>query len=105
MKIYISGPMTGMPDNNKPAFFAAEETLRALGYEPVNPARNGLPETATWEEHMRADIKMLMDCEALCFLPGSGASKGASIEMELAGRLGMKCEALSVIVARARWAV
>ena len=104
MKIYISGPMTGCPDFNKPAFFAAEETLRELGYEPVNPARNGLPDSAEWHEHMRADIKMLMDCEAVCMLPGWGSSKGATLEIDIACRLGMKCEALSVIVARARLA-
>lgn len=104
MKIYISGPMTGYVDFNLPAFFAAEEQLRALGYEPVNPARNGLPDSAEWHEHMRADIKLLMDCEALCFLPGSGASRGATLEMDIASRLGMTCEALSVIVERARWA-
>lgn len=104
MKIYISGPMTGYVDFNKPAFFAAEDTLRALGYEPVNPARNGLPDSAEWHEHLRTDIKLLMDCEALCFLPGSGASKGAMLEIDIASRLGMRCEALSVIVERARWA-
>ena len=40
MRIYIAGPMTGLPDSNYPAFHAAEARLQALGHEPHNPARN-----------------------------------------------------------------
>lgn len=39
MKVYISGPMTGLPEFNYPAFFAAAEALEARGYETINPAR------------------------------------------------------------------
>lgn len=88
MKIYISGAMTGLPDFNKPAFFAAEKALLDAGYEVVNPARNGLPDSAEWHQHMRADIKMLMDCDGVALLPGWGLSKGANIESEIASGLG-----------------
>ncbi len=38
--IYISGPMTGYPEYNYPAFMAAEKKLRSLGHgyiiNPIN---------------------------------------------------------------------
>lgn len=36
-RIYISGPMTGLPEKNFPAFNAEANRLRALGFDVVNP--------------------------------------------------------------------
>ena len=38
MKVYIAGPMSGIPEWNFPAFYQVEEALLALGLETVNPA-------------------------------------------------------------------
>lgn len=95
MKLYISGPMTGLPGFNKPAFFAAEDALRAAGFDVVNPARNGLPDSAEWHEHMRADIKMLMDCDGVALLPGWERSSGARLEEHIGLRLGFKNHTLA----------
>ena len=89
MKIYISGPMSCVPSLNKPAFFSAAIVLRDLGFQVVNPAENGLPEDAPWADHMRADIKMLVDCDAVACLPGWEKSRGAKIEVDLARVLGL----------------
>lgn len=97
--IYISGPMTGLPEFNKPAFFAAEEALQAMGFVVVNPARNGLPDTAEWHQHMRADIKMLMDCTAVAMLDGWWLSRGARLEQDIAKRLGMPWHGLDAWLA------
>lgn len=37
MRIYISGPMTGHPDLNRPAFDAAAKRLRENGHFAINP--------------------------------------------------------------------
>ena len=39
MRIYISGPMSGYPDLNRPAFDAAEKRLTAQGHFVINPHR------------------------------------------------------------------
>ena len=39
MRVYCSGPMTGKPDLNRPAFDAAEKRLTAQGHFVINPHR------------------------------------------------------------------
>lgn len=39
MRIYLSGPMTGLSDLNRPAFDAAEKRLTAEGHFVINPHR------------------------------------------------------------------
>lgn len=89
MTIYISGPMTGIPDENRPAFNEVAQALRTAGHDVFNPAENGLPATATWAQHMRADITALMDCDSILLLPGWQYSKGATLELVIALDLGM----------------
>lgn len=36
--IYIAGPMSGIPEFNFPAFFAAQKLLEAQGWKVFNPA-------------------------------------------------------------------
>ena len=42
MKMYIAGPMQGIPEFNFPAFHAVAKLYRELGYEVFNPAENDL---------------------------------------------------------------
>ena len=43
MRLYLSGPMTGCPDLNRPAFDAAEKRLTALGHFVINPVNISAP--------------------------------------------------------------
>lgn len=43
MRIFVSGPMTGCPDRNRPAFDAAERRLTAQGHFVINPHRVSVP--------------------------------------------------------------
>ena len=89
-RIYISGPMSGLPDLNFPAFHAAAAALRAKGFDAVNPAELNADNQGDWASCMKADIKALCGCTALALLPGWEDSRGAHLEVHLAHRLGMK---------------
>ena len=88
---YLSGPMSGIPELNYPAFKAAAETLRALGATVVSPHEIVPPEAApwSWEDHMRADLAALLTCEVMMLLPGWEQSRGATLERSVAEALGM----------------
>lgn len=87
--LYLSGPMTGLPDFNAPAFNAAAQLLRHHGYTVFNPVENGVPADAAWAEHMRADIAALTRCVVLVALPGCENSRGAQLEIHIAKCLDM----------------
>ena len=87
-RIYIAGPMTGLPDLNFPAFHAEAARLRALGFEVVNPAEINADPTAGWEACMFADLAALSTCDGLALLPGWEKSDGAQIERIWARRTG-----------------
>ncbi|MCF2487483.1 DUF4406 domain-containing protein [Dyadobacter sp. CY347] len=90
-KIYISGKITGVPiEQAREKFAEAEKILMCSGWETVNPMKNGLPETASWKEHMVKDIEMLLDCEAILMLSCWRTSKGAKIEKAVAEQMGMQ---------------
>lgn len=91
MKVYISGAITGIPATIvKSRFKSAESELIEKGHCPVNPLTNGLDDTASWLDHMRADIRLLLDCDAIYMMVGWPDSKGAIIEKQLAQNLGLK---------------
>jgi len=90
-KVYISGKITGLPiDEARFNFQEAERSLNKLGYEPVNPFNNGLTVDHTWLEHMKADLKLLLDCDMICLLSNWKDSRGAKMELDLAKKLGYK---------------
>ncbi|WP_304458991.1 DUF4406 domain-containing protein [Alicyclobacillus sendaiensis] len=89
MKVYIAGPMTGLPDYNYPAFFRAAEAIRALGDEPLNPAEGVTDLHQPWAWYMRRALRLLLDADAVAMLPGWQSSRGARLEYVIAQQLGM----------------
>jgi nucleoside 2-deoxyribosyltransferase len=86
----LSGPMTGHPDFNYPAFNRAGEQLRRAGFHVENPAENRAPSPApTWQDWMRLSLAQLLRCDAVVMLPGWWRSKGARIEWAVAKLLGI----------------
>lgn len=88
-RVYLAGPMTGLPDFNYPAFNAEAARLRALGYHVENPAENQKPVPETWENYLRAALRQMLTCDAVLLLPGFQSSRGAMLEMNTAHALSM----------------
>jgi len=104
--VYVAGPMTGLPEFNYPAFNAAAATLRGLGYQVLNPVdvegRNPTPgQPQDWDWYMRHALRMVLDADAIALLPHWEASRGATLEVNVARALGMECARLAVWVERA----
>ena len=85
MRVYISGPVTGIQGYMK-NFADAEADIRAAGYIPVNPAKVNamLPDGMQHNEYMTVSIAMLSLCDAIYMLQGWRESRGCSIEFEYA---------------------
>ena len=76
--LYLCGPMTGIPDMNRPAFLQAEEELTAAGFIVLNPAR--LPVGMNPDQYMPICLAMLQQADGVAMLPGSHRSPGARLE-------------------------
>jgi hypothetical protein len=99
---YLAGPMSGIPQFNFPAFFAAAAELRARGYDIVSPAElddeedkgaalksvDGAPGTGTsggqktWADFLARDVKLIADkVQGIIYLqPNWYKSRGARLE-------------------------
>lgn len=90
-KVYISGPMTGLPDLNYPAFHKKAEELRAKGHEVFNPAENfDGQQDIDRQVCLRQDLKLLLKCDKIVFLEGFESSAGALLEAYVARECGIK---------------
>ena len=90
-KVYISGAIEHLDlEERKKAFQEAERFLSSNGYEPINPFNNGVDVNANWREHMRIDIKNLLNCDYILMLKGWELSKGCKLEFDVATSCGIK---------------
>lgn len=89
-KVFISGPMSGIKDFNKPAFDQAEQWLTQAGYSVFNPARMHFDDSWTHEEIMRIDLAALSQCDYICMLCGWESSIGAMQEYRYAMATGIE---------------
>tara|TARA_R110002073_G_scaffold93865_2_gene218826 strand:- start:8812 stop:9165 length:354 start_codon:yes stop_codon:yes gene_type:complete len=98
LKIYVAGPMSGLPNLNWEAFDIKEKQLRADGWDVVNPAAmdrdagiepNQVGEYE-YEEAASRDVAALRSCDAIYLMSGFQFSKGACWERALAKHWGLK---------------
>ncbi len=92
MKVYLSGPMTGIDNYNRQTFNAACDMLRSTGYEVYNPAELNEQNTFpfTWNSCIKKCIVELINCDMIVLLPGWMSSKGARLEVYIAQELGIE---------------
>lgn len=112
MRVYVAGPMRGIPEFNFPAFYAAAAKLRAEGHTVFSPAerdneRHGVDiskgnvagdEEVAAKEHgfnlreaLGEDLAWICaHADAVALLPGWGNSRGALAERAAAIALGLK---------------
>jgi hypothetical protein len=106
-KVYIAGPMSGVPQFNYPAFDEAAGYIRGMGYEAISPAEMDDPhireaalasetgnfrefdellkgedhEPETWGDFLSRDVKLIADeVDAVALLDGWENSRGARLE-------------------------
>lgn len=112
MKIYVAGPMRGIPEFNFPAFHDATAALRARRHEVFSPAERDIKhhgadiskgnvtgdEAVAAAEHgfnlreaLKDDLEFIcLHADAVAVLPGWENSKGARAEVATAKALGLK---------------
>lgn len=94
MIYYLAGPMSGIAEQNYPAFQSACEQLRCLGLAIVSPHETvhhpTQPNEQGWRDLLRQDAKTLLQCQGVILLPGWAKSNGARFELYLALTLGLE---------------
>jgi nucleoside 2-deoxyribosyltransferase len=77
-KIYIAGPIAGVPDFEE-RFAAAEHEIAELGHTVINPAV--MPLGLRSADYMRISLAELEAADAVALLPGWALSGGTQIEV------------------------
>lgn len=90
MRVYISGPMTGYPDHNFPAFHQAAKRLRGRGFLVENPAEHFQGETGLpYTTYMRKDVESIVYSDMIVTLPNWRQSPGAMFEVYVGSMIGV----------------
>ena len=101
MKIYLAGPMRGIPEFNFPLFHKATKRLRDHGYDVFSPAEKGEEVLVTDNPGIQENIAFRRKVFALdmayiaehadtvALLPGWEKSSGARAERALAEAIGL----------------
>lgn len=90
MVIYISGPVSGVP-NYRESFVKAKTALEAQGYETMSILDCDFlqKDSFKWSDCMKFCIAMLEKCDGILMLRGWRTSVGATIEKAWAEKLGI----------------
>ena len=94
MKIYISGKMRGLPEEeSRKIFKAAEQYLKELGHDVINPWDNEHKKNEKckdWSDYILFDLPILKTCDAIFMLDNWRDCWGAKCEHAFASGNGME---------------
>lgn len=112
IKIYLSGAITGR-ENYKQEFKEAKNKLKEfekknnkiadkekIKYKIIVPCDyDYLNKTGRWEDYLKNDIKLLVDCDVLIDIENeSYKSKGVKLEKDICSSLGIPIISLSLFL-------
>ena len=87
MKLYLSGPMSGLPDYNRPEFNRVATLLRLMDHEVFNPADL---KTTSYRLCLAQGLEWICkEAEGMVSLAGSLDSVGAKVEIKVAQACGL----------------
>lgn len=86
-KLYIAGPVTGMPDNNIDMFIEAQKAAESIGY--IVLSTHLLPKGMSEAFYMKSGFIMIDECDRMMMLPGWEDSLGAKAEFNYAQKVGV----------------
>ena len=91
MRLYLAGPMRGMPKLNHPEFSAKAKELRAAGDTVFSPAETGIPQsTEQTRAFIAGDLAWICAyAEGVVVLDGWADSPGARAEVATAFAIGI----------------
>lgn len=89
--IYLSGPMTGLPNRNAETFNRWARYLRDRGHQVISPVENDGGSTDKPRSfYMELDINSLLMSNVVVLLPNWQYSRGAKLEVAIAQEIGRK---------------
>lgn len=89
-KIYVAGKIGGLSEQQYTELFkrgAAE--AEALGYEAITPLDFPHDHDKSWQSYMKEDVTEMLKCDAVYALNNWRHSPGATIEIDIALKLGL----------------
>ena len=90
MKIYLSGAMRGVPNNNFQAFADAALKLRLEGHDVFNPAATNLHGMSVGQIFAYDLNWLCLEAEAVAVIPGWENSLGVAGEIATAKAIGIE---------------
>lgn len=84
--VYLSGPMTGLPDYNREAFNLRAEAFRAARYTVKNPADISVTHgtAKSYGFYFKRALRMMLECDVVYIFGDITNSRGAEMEIQVA---------------------
>ena len=88
--VYMSAPISGFDINERrETFERMENELKKLGYKVLSPMKNGLSQDEPTSRHMKRDIILLLQSDAIFLMTGWNRSAGCLTELNVATACGL----------------
>lgn len=89
--VYLSGPMTDLPDYNRESFNLRAEAFRAAGYTVKNPAEISVTHGTdkSYGFYFKRALRMMLESDVVYVFGDITQSRGAEMELQAAQLAGM----------------